>query len=178
VRYATLDHGTPVLAYAFEQALKVQVRKERLNERGLEPGPWLTGLKQRILKGDYGVEIDLPDGRRQTVAELAADLTLTGPGGTLVYATDLADTPENRRRLVDLARGAQCLLCEASFLNQDRAQAERTGHLTTRACGEIAVAAGVRYLVPFHFSRRYEAEPWRVYEEIAAVCPQVVIPKG
>ena len=78
----------------------------------------------------------------------------------------------------DLARGAQCLLCEASFLNQDRAQAERTGHLTTRACGEIAAAAGVRYLVPFHFSRRYESEPWRVYEEIAAVCPQVVIPKG
>lgn len=178
VRFALLDHGTPVLAYAFEQALKIQVRKERLIEQGLEPGPWLTGLKQRILKGDYGAEIDLPDGRRQSVAELAADLTLTGPGGTLVYATDFADTPQNRRRLVDLAGGAQYLLCEASFLTQDRSQAQRTGHLTARACGEIATAAGVRYLVPLHFSRRYETEPWRVYEEIAAVCPQVVIPKG
>jgi len=178
VRCALLDHGTPVLAYAFEQAPKVQVRKERLIERGLDPGPWLTGLKQRILKGDYGAEIDLPDGRRRTVAELAADLTLAGPGGTLVYATDLADKSENRRRLVDLARGAQCLLCEASFLTQDESQAERTGHLTAKACGEIAAAAGVRFLVPFHFSRRYESEPWRVYEEIAGVCAQVVIPKG
>jgi len=178
VRHALLDHGTPVLAYAFEQALKIQVRKERLIEGGLEPGPWLTGLKQRILKGDYGAEIDLPDGRRRTVAELAQDLTLTGPGGTLVYATDFADTPENRLRLVGLAKGAQYLLCEASFLTQDRDQAQRTGHLTARACGEIAAVAGVRYLVPFHFSRRYETEPWRIYEEIAAVCPQVVIPKG
>jgi len=178
VRCALLDHGTPVLAYAFEQALKIQVRKERLIERGLEPGPWLTGLKQRMLRGDYGAELALPNGRRQTVGELAADLTLSGPGGTLVYATDFADMPENRRRLIALAQGAHCLLCEASFLTQDRAQAERTGHLTARACGEIAAAAGVRTLIPFHFSRRYESEPWRVYEEIAAACPQVVIPKG
>lgn len=77
-----------------------------------------------------------------------------------------------------LPGSAQYLLCEASFLSQDRAQAERTGHLTARACGEIAAAAGVRYLIPFHFSRRYESEPARVYDEIAAVCPQVVIPKG
>lgn len=178
VRCAVLDHGTLVLAFAFEQELRIQVRKERLLEQGLEPGPWLTGLKQRMLRGDYGAKVALPDGRIQTVAELAADLTLSGPGGTLVYATDLGDTPDNRRRLIDLAQGADCLLCEASFLTQDQAQARRTGHLTARACGEIAAAAGVRYLIPFHFSRRYETEPRRVYEEIAAVCPQVVIPKG
>lgn len=178
VRCALLDHGTPVLAFAFEQALKINVRKERLVELGLEPGPWLTGLKQRMLKGHYGSEIALPDGRHKTVADLAVELTLTGPGGTLVYATDFADTPENRRRLVALAKGAQCLLCEASFLAEDGAQAERTGHLTARACGEIAVAAGVGHLIPFHFSRRYESAPWRLYDEVTRVCPQVVIPKG
>ena len=89
--------------------------------------------------------------------------------------------PTRRRTAAASSRwpqGAHCLLCEASFLTQDRAQAERTGHLTARACGEIAAAAGVRTLIPFHFSRRYESEPWRVYEEIAAACPQVVIPKG
>jgi ribonuclease Z len=111
------------------------------------------------------------------VAELAADLTLTGPGDKLVYATDFADTPANRCQLKALAAGAQALFCEATFLAQDRAQAERTGHLTARACGEIAVAAGVRYLVPFHFSRRYEEAPWRVYAEVAAACPQTVVPR-
>jgi ribonuclease BN (tRNA processing enzyme) len=177
VRCAVLDHGTPVLAFAFELATQVKIRPERLAERGLAPGPWLTGLKQRILAGDFTAGVELPDGSQETVAELAADLTLSGEGGRLVYATDFADTPENRRRLAALANGAHCLLCEASFLMRDRGQAERTGHLTTRACGEIAAAAGVRLLIPFHFSRRYQHEPREVYDEIAAACPQVVVPK-
>jgi ribonuclease BN (tRNA processing enzyme) len=177
VRAAVLDHGTPVLAFAFEPAIQINVRKDRLTEQGLPPGPWLTGLKQRILTGDFAAEVSLPDGSRQTVAVLAADLTLTAPGTSLVYATDFADTQENRDRLTVLAAGAQVLFCESSFLAQDRAQAERTGHLTARACGEIAAAAAVRYLIPFHFSRRYEDDPWRVYDEVAAACPQTVIPK-
>jgi ribonuclease BN (tRNA processing enzyme) len=177
VRAATLDHGTPVLAFAFEPVLQINVRKERLAQRGLLPGPWLTGLKRHILAGDFCTQMTLPDGCRQTVAELAADLTLTAAGGRLVYATDFADTPDNRRKLIGLAAGAHALFCEACFLTQDRAQAERTGHLTTRACGEIATAAGVRYLIPFHLSRRYQDAPWRVYAEVAAACPQTVIPR-
>lgn len=50
----------------------------------------------------------------------------------------------------------------------------RTGHLTARACGEIAVAADVAALLPFHFSRRYQTEPERVYAEIRAVFPRLV----
>jgi len=177
VRFAPLDHGTPVLAFAYEPSLQIKVRTEQLAELGLAPGPWLTGLKQHILKGDYDAELRLPDGRRRTVAALAAELTAVSPGDSLVYATDFSDTPRNRERLIGLAAGAHTLFCESSFLEADRAQAMRTGHLTTRGCGEIARAAGVRHLIPFHFSRRYEDAPWHVYEEIAAVCPQTVVPK-
>ena len=177
VRAAVLDHGTPVLAFSFDPVIQINVRKDRLTERGLPPGPWLTGLKQRILTGDFAAEVSLPDGSRQTVAELAADLTLTSPGTKLVYATDFADTQENRRRIEALAAGAEVLFCESSFLEKDRAQAGRTGHLTACACGEIAAAPRVSYLIPFHISRRYEADPWRVYDEVAAACPQTVVPK-
>ncbi len=177
VRYACLDHGTPVLAFAFEPSLQINIREERLDEQGLVPGPWLTGLKQCLLRGDHERLVDLPDGRRLSVATLAADLTMSRPAERLVYATDFADTPLNRQRLIALADGAHTFFCEATFLAQDRTQAERTGHLTASACGEIARDAGVRFLIPFHFSRRYERDPGPVYAEIAAVCAQTVVPK-
>jgi ribonuclease BN (tRNA processing enzyme) len=177
VRAVTLDHGTPVLAYAYAPAKRYKVRKERLLEYKLEPGPWLNVLKQRLFAGQAEAAITLPDGRMETVKNLAEDLILESQAERLVYATDFADIPDNRTRLMALARNAHSLFCESTFLMRDREQAVRTGHLTTRGCGEIASQAGVRYLIPFHFSRRYEHDSWQVYQEIAEVCPQVVIPR-
>jgi ribonuclease BN (tRNA processing enzyme) len=178
VRATTLDHGTPVLAYAFEPAQTFNIRKDRLLARGLTPGPWLAELKHRLQTHEGEAHIALPDGSTEPVHDLATDLVLINPGKKLVYATDFADTPENRARLGALAYGAHTLFCEASFVEADAAQAARTAHLTTRACAEIAIAAGVARLVPTHFSRRYEKEPARVYAEIAAACNVVVIPDG
>jgi ribonuclease BN (tRNA processing enzyme) len=107
---------------------------------------------------------------------LGNKLTLITPGKKLVYATDLADTPDNRGRLTAFARNAHTFFCEASFLESDVEQARLTGHLTTHACGEIAMAAGVTRLVPFHFSRRYTNNPLPLYEEISEVCDRLCAP--
>jgi ribonuclease BN (tRNA processing enzyme) len=177
IRAVTLDHGTPVLAYAFEPAQQINIRKDRLRARGCAPGPWLSELKQRLVAGEVAAPIALPDGSRAAAGALGDELALILPGRKLVYATDFADTPHNRARLIDLAQGAHTLFCEAAFLDADAAQAAHTGHLTTRACGEIAAAAGVTRLVPFHFSLRNSDCPERIYEEIRAVCPQLAGPK-
>lgn len=178
VRATTLEHMSPVLAFALEPALQINVRKDRLLARGLQPGPWLGELKRCLQAEAYETSIVLPDGSLETARSLAADLVLIGPGKKLVYATDFSDTEDNRRRLAALARGAHTLFCEATFLEEDAGQAARTGHLTTRACGEVAAQARVARLVPFHFSRRYEDDPERVYEEIAAVCTAVAVPRS
>lgn len=178
VRAVTLDHGIPVLAYAFEPVMQINVRKERLIQRNLAPGPWLTELKQLIVEERWDAQITLPDGRNERVRQLAGDLTLILPGSKIVYATDLADTAGNRGKLSALAKNAHTFFCESPFREKDSVQAQRTGHLTTKACAEIANTANVQHLIPFHFSRRYEEAPWQVYDEIAAVCPQVVIPTG
>jgi ribonuclease Z len=176
VRAATVDHGTPVLAFAFEQPRQFNIRKERLMARGLPTGPWLSELKLRLAKDERNALIDLPDGRLESVGELADDLVLITPGQKLVYATDLADNIDNRQRLITLASGAHTFFCEATFVKADKNQATRTGHLTGRACGEIATSAKVGHLIPFHFSRRYETAPELLYEEVRSVCSRVVVP--
>ncbi|MGD8429936.1 MAG: MBL fold metallo-hydrolase [Ectothiorhodospiraceae bacterium] len=176
VRALELDHGTPVLAFALEQPRRIGIRKERLARYGWPPGRWLGELKEALLGDRADTEIVLPDGSRESAGRLGEMLTLTTPGMRLVYATDLADTGVNRRRLIAFASGAHTLVCEASFRGIHADQAGRTGHLTARACGEIAAAAGVHQLVPFHFSRRYERDPEAVYAEVGAVFSAIVQP--
>jgi len=179
VHAVSLDHGgIPVLAYAFEPPIQIGIRKERLAARGWPTGPWLGRLKRLLLAGEYSASVQLPDGSTATAGALAPELTLTAVGKKLVYATDIADTPDNRTRLVELARGSHTLFCEAPFSQADRDQSLRTGHLTTRACGEIATAADVVQLIPFHFSRRYSGDLRPLYREIAEVCSRLVRPTG
>ena len=178
IRASLLDHHTPVVAYAFEPAKELKIRKDRLAAHGLDPGPWLSELKRQLLVENSVALIQLPDGSKASVADLAADLVLISPGKKLVYATDFADTLDNRLRVQALARHAHTLFCEATFIEAAAEQAELTGHLTTRACGEIACAAEVTHLVPFHISRRYSDRPQQVYDELRAVCPRLLAPKS
>jgi ribonuclease Z len=177
VRATQLDHDTPVLAYSWEPALQLKVRRERLDALGLQHGQWLQVLKEAVIDGRLEVVIATPDGREHPVAALRDQLLLVDAGGKLVYATDFADTRANRDRLTRLASGAHSLFCEAPFMLRHAGQAERTRHLTTRACAEIANAAGVHHLHPFHFSKRYIRSAPEVYEEIARFCPRTVLPR-
>jgi ribonuclease BN (tRNA processing enzyme) len=132
-------------------------------------------LKEHLVQGDTDAHIQLPDGNRESVENLANDLVMVTPGRKLVYATDFADTPENRDALVHFSARADVLVCEATFTEDDAEQAKRTQHLTTRACGAIAVAAAVERLLPFHFSKRYEHDPRQVYEELRATFPGTIL---
>lgn len=176
VRTITLDHGTPVQAYAFESKAKLSVDENALKTLALDAGPWLNQLKQLIGAGDNKAMIRLPDNSSQEAGELGDHLLTVTPGEKMVYATDLADTEANRTALTALAHKADFFFCEASFLETDIEQARRTGHLTAGACGEIATGADVKQLVPFHFSRRYETKPEAVYLGISAACSRVVMP--
>jgi ribonuclease BN (tRNA processing enzyme) len=176
VRAVTLDHGTPTLAYALEEAAHLNVRKERLVEDGLAAGPWLRELKTLVCRGELETIMTLPNGARDVVRAVAGRLLLERPGDKLVYATDFADTRANRRRIVELARGAHTLFCEAAFCETEVGQARATGHLTARACGEIAAEAGVGQLVPFHLSRRYERQPEIVLREVVAAFERIMVP--
>ena len=176
VRTTQLDHHTPVLAYAWEPSQQLKVRRERLEKLGLKRGRWLQTLKAAVLDGRSDEIIAVPASGEFTAGQLADKILLVEAGKKLVYATDLADSADNRARLTTLARGAHSLFCEAPFMLADIEQARRTGHLTTRACAEIAEAAGVGKLLPFHFSRRYYNKLTEVYAEIGRFTQRLVLP--
>lgn len=176
VRAALLDHGTPVMAYAWEPFGKLNVRKAGLAGLGVPAGPWLHELKMAVLRDRPDSLVSPGDGRSYRAGDLAARLLLQAPGEAVVYATDFADTPDNVRRMTDLAANAHTLFCEASFMLEDVDQARRTGHLTTEATARIANAARVQQLVAFHFSHRYARRRDQVYAELARFTHRLLVP--
>ena len=54
-----------------------------------------------------------------------------------------------------MARGADTLVIEATYLDRERNLARDYGHLTASQAGELARSAGVKALVLTHLSRRY-----------------------
>jgi len=94
------------------------------------------------------------------------DLLTVTRGQKIGYVTDAADTPSNRKAIIDLVRGADLLYIEAAFSATDATLAAKRVHLTTKAAGEIARAAGVRRVEPFHFSPRHEGEEDRMVAEV------------
>lgn len=168
VRAAVLDHHGPCLGFALAERAHVNVWKNRLDERGLPTGPWLQALKRAVAEGaGDDVPIALPGGGAAALGTLR-DLATLSEGQRIAYVTDVADTPANRERIGVLARGADLLFLESRFAAADKAQARQRAHLTTRAAGEIARAAGVRRFEPFHFSPRYEDEEERMIGEAMA----------
>jgi len=74
VRTVDLDHGTPVLAYAYEPVAAVVVSEEALDEFQLPAGPWLGKLKYTYMAGEHNRLIELPSGDFQPVGLLASRL--------------------------------------------------------------------------------------------------------
>ncbi len=176
VTATTLDHGIPCLAYAIEETVRVNVWRNRLDELGIGTGPWLSELKGLALT-------DAPDDRpvtaRWRTAGQAGERTFTlgflkervleiTPGRKLAYVTDSAWTPVNVERIVELARGAELLFIEGGFLDRDRDHAAARRHLTAHQAGTLARMAGVKRVVPFHFSPRYADEEEALRAELAA----------
>jgi ribonuclease BN (tRNA processing enzyme) len=87
----------------------------------------------------------------------------------------MADTPDNRKKVIELARSSHTFFCETAFTMEDREKAEATQHLTTLAAMHIAREAGVKRLVPFHFSKRYERNSQSVYDEILSAAGPVEV---
>lgn len=179
VSCAVLDHRTPCLGFALQEALHVNVWRNRLEDLGLEPGAWLQEVKQAVLAGAPDETRFAATGRDGNA--VAVDLgTLRDralrvvPGERIAYVTDVACSGENVRRILALAADADLLFLECTFLQADAADAARKHHLTARQAGEIARKARAAVLVPFHLSPRYAGREAEVRAEAQAAFGGIV----
>ncbi len=176
VRTLPLEHhDITSLAFAFEESVHINVWKSRLEELQLPTGAWLTELKKQVRAGapdDTPIRVrwrtrEGSHERTFALGELEQKVLQFVPGQKVCYVTDAAGTEHNRSALTQFVRDADQLFIEAVFLDEDREQAERKAHLTARAAGAIARAAGVRSAVPFHFSPRYFGREEELRREFA-----------
>jgi ribonuclease Z len=138
---------------------------ERAAELGIPPGPLYGRLKR-------GEAVTLADGRTFDGAELCAP---PERGRSFAYCTDTTYCDNSVR----LARAADVLIHEATFVAADADLARQSMHSTAADAARVARAAEVRQLVLTHISPRYApgnpVEPHELLREARAVFPQTVM---
>ncbi len=137
---------------------------ERAKALGIPPGPLYGRLKEgeAIAVGGHTIE----------------GASLCGPprpGVSLVYATDTVFCDG----AVDLARGTDLLIHEATFAHRDGEMALQRLHSTTTMAAQVALAAGVGQLALTHFSPRYmpgqAIDPDDLLAEARAIFPATIM---
>ena len=113
-------------------------------ELGIDEGP----LWGRIHKGE---SVTLADGRVIAPSVLVGP---TRPGRTIVIAGDTRPCAAT----IEQAAGADLLVHESTFGDEDAPRAAETMHSTAREAATVAKMAGVGTLVLTHFSARYSRD--------------------
>lgn len=150
-------HRTPdCFGFVFEERPRRPFLPDKAEVLKIPPGPWRKDLVN-------GQAITLPDGR-----EIQPEMVLGDelPGTKLVHVGDAGRTDN----LLEVARGADALVIEATYLESEGELAEQFGHLTARQSAQLALDAGVGTLILTHISRRYRAD--QVLAEAQEVFPR------
>ncbi len=175
VQTVFLDHKTPSLAFSVEEKQHINIMKNSLEEMGLPQGNWLNILKDSIMRGDPDdtpIRVPRTDalekasgGNALPLGELKEKVVRITPGQKVTYVADAVYNEENARKIVELAETSDILFIEASFLDEEREKAAQKYHLTAKQAGELARKAGVKRIVPFHFSPKYKGQGHLLEEE-------------
>jgi ribonuclease Z len=155
-------HGTSAVGYALTEA----PRPGRFDVDAADALGVPAGRERGALQ--RGESVTLDDGR---VLTPDAVLGSARPGRTIVYPGDTAPS----EFVQALAEGADVLVHEATFTEDERERAADTQHSTAAQAATIARDAGVRLLALTHLSPRYAGS--ELLEEARTIFPQTVAPR-
>ncbi len=137
-----LNHRAPTSGWLFREKPKPRnIRPEMLEQYGI------TKDYGQIKAIKAGADLVLPDGRTISNNEL------TQESMPLSYAFCSDTTPS--AEVAEVVRGVDLLYHEATFTEENIAEAAFTCHSTARQAATIAQKAGVKRMIIGHFSGRY-----------------------
>lgn len=136
-----LDHRIETYGWRLEEPDSRRMLPEELSLRGI------TGPDIGRLQREGGLEVD---GRWVGLQEVSAPRR----GQSFGFVMDT----RRCNGAVELARGADLLVCESTYLSAEEELAASYAHLTAAHAAQIAADAGARRLVLTHFSQRHSDE--------------------
>ena len=157
-----VSHGVPAIGWSLIESTRPgRFDVEAADALGVPSGP-ARGALQR------GESVTLPDG-----SLVSADQVLgpPRPGRKLVITGDTAPSES----VVEAAWGAEVLVTEATFSEEELERAQETMHQTAAQAAGIAQRANIGLLALTHLSNRYFGP--EIAREAREIFPDTVVPK-
>jgi ribonuclease Z len=155
-------HGVSSLGWSLIETTRPgRFDVEQADALGVPNGPERGQLQ-------HGRPVTLADGRTVTPEQV---LGPARPGRKIVITGDTAPSEE----IVEAAWGADVLVTEATFAEEERDRAEETLHQTAAQAAELAQRAEVELLALTHLSNRYFGA--EIAREARAIFPETVVPR-
>jgi ribonuclease Z len=162
IRAFPTDHHVPSVGYAIvEDERPGRFDIDAARELGVPEGP-LFGLLQ------HGEPVTLDTGTTVRPDSVVGEAR---PGRTLVFSGDTRPC----KGLFQASVGADVLVHEATFLEEEADRAAETGHTTALQAGRLAREAGVRLLALTHISTRHPGR--EILAEARSEFPGAVVPR-
>jgi len=160
--YAVEHRGAVAVGYALiEDERRGRFNPDLARSLGIPEGP----LWGKIHKGEA---IVLEDGR---IIEPSVLVGPTRAGRRVVITGDTRPCAAT----IEVAQGANLLVHESTFGDEEAERALETGHSTAREAAQVAAAAGVAQLALTHFSARYSRDPSPLDREAREVFSRIAI---
>jgi len=157
---AKMKHATECIAYSFVEKDYFRVKKKKLEELGLKPGPYVAMLKK-------GLEVEV-NGKKLDPKELLEKVK--GKKITFIIDTLFNDLA------IDLAKNSNLVVIDSTYAKEHEVKASEYFHMTSEQAALIAKKARAKLLCLTHFSQRYE-DLSILFEEAKKIFPKTLLGK-
>ncbi len=157
--FPVTHRGPDCLGYLFEE----KARRPFLPEKATELGVPFGSERRQLVEGQT---ITLADGRSISPEDVLGPLQR---GTKLMVVGDTGRTDD----LLQYAMGADTLVIESTYLDEEAAMAKQFSHMTAKGAADLALKAGVKKLILTHISRRYREKD--VLAEAQSIFPNVSV---